>query len=105
MNQMLLQITQLETAIRSLGTVSSLSGGNTASINSGYKFLNPLAYGDSGSDVSELQKRLIAEGFLTGEATGYFGPATEQAVKKYQTAHSLNPLGTVGPGTRAELNK
>ena len=79
------------------GTVSSATGN--------YKFYNPLVYGDKGDEVTELQNRLTAEGVYSGPVTGYFGSLTEAAVKKYQTMHGLTPLGNVGPGTRAELNK
>ncbi len=66
-------------------------------------------------DVMELQKRLIAEGFLALDlATGYYGKATKAAVIAYQEAHKtdiLSPLnlelgtGFCGPYTRAMLNK
>ena len=70
-----------------------------------YKFNNPIVLGDEGSEVSELQNRLKAEGVYSGSVTGYFGPLTEAAVKKYQKAQGLTQLGNVGPGTRAALNK
>jgi hypothetical protein len=72
-----------------------------------FRFTKNLKYGMTDSDVMELQKRLIAEKFLTLDApTNYFGPLTFAAVKKYQTAHGIVPvLGFVGPLTRAELNK
>lgn len=58
-----------------------------------------------GEDVTELQKILIAEGFLVLDApTGYFGAQTEEALKAYQRAHGLEPIGIVGPLTRALLN-
>ena len=58
----------------------------------------------SGNEVLELQKRLAAEGLLTATPNGYFGNATEAAVKAYQKAHGLDQKGFVGPGTRAALN-
>ncbi len=65
----------------------------------------PLNLGSRGKEVAALQNRLIAEGFLTGKATGYYGKATVAAVKAYQKAHGLRALGSIGPATRAELNK
>ena len=57
-------------------------------------------------DVKELQNRLTTEGFFKVTANGYFGPATKAAVKAYQKANSpLKVDGTVGPLTRALLNK
>ena len=63
-----------------------------------------LSNGSIGSEVTALQQKLIKDGFLSGDATGYYGSLTAQAVKKYQTAHSLEATGYVGPGTRAVLN-
>ncbi len=75
-----------------------------ATTNDGYRFNNPLALGSTGTDVTELQKRLTTEGVYTGPITGTFGPLTEAAVQKYQSQHGLSQLGNVGPGTRAALN-
>jgi hypothetical protein len=56
-------------------------------------------------DVTELQKILIADGYLVIPApTGVFGPLTEAAVKLYQAAHGVPATGFVGPLTRAALN-
>lgn len=69
-----------------------------------YKFYNSLSLGSSGTDVVELQKRLAAEGFYGGAITGYFGTSTYSAVVQYQQTHGINPIGIVGPATRASLN-
>jgi peptidoglycan hydrolase-like protein with peptidoglycan-binding domain/chitodextrinase len=64
-----------------------------------------LALGSSEPDVSALQQYLIDKGYLTGTtATGYFGRMTEAAVAKLQAVHGLEPVGSVGPKTRALLN-
>lgn len=76
-----------------------------APVRGAYKFANAIVVGDRGPEVVELQKRLKKEGIFTGEATGFFGAATLEAVKKYQVLHKLNPIGTVGPSTRAFLNE
>ncbi len=72
-----------------------------------YNFATNLRLGSRGADVTALQQVLIAEGHLSISApTGYFGPLTLAAVKKYQAAHGISPQsGFVGPLTRAELNK
>jgi len=75
-----------------------------ASGKDGYVFNNPLTLGATGNDVTELQKRLTAEGVYTGPITGYYGSLTMAAVEEYQSNHGLSTLGNVGPGTRAALN-
>ncbi len=70
-----------------------------------YQFMNFLNLGSKGTDVTQLQQRLTVGGFYTGPITGYFGPLTKAAVKRYQAQHGLSPVGYVGPGTRAALNQ
>jgi peptidoglycan hydrolase-like protein with peptidoglycan-binding domain len=81
--------------------------GNTSSGSSStkYVFTKALSSGSSGTEVLELQKRLKSEGYLNATPNGNYGPATVAAVKAYQKAKGLSQLGTVGPGTRAALNK
>ncbi|MGC9610692.1 MAG: peptidoglycan-binding domain-containing protein [Minisyncoccia bacterium] len=85
--------------------LNKLQKPTSVSTNSSYQFLNPLKLGSSGTDVTELQKKLKSEGVYSGAITGYFGSLTETAVKKYQKTNGLTQLGSVGPGTRALLNK
>lgn len=58
---------------------------------------DPTSYvikrGDNNEDVRNLQKRLIALGYLTGSADGDFGPKTEKAVIAYQKAAGLPQTG------------
>lgn len=70
-----------------------------------YLFTKNLNIGSQGAAVVELQKRLAALGFFSGPSSGYFGPMTALAVKKFQAARGLARVGNVGPGTRAALNK
>ncbi|MBI2109205.1 MAG: peptidoglycan-binding protein [Parcubacteria group bacterium] len=70
-----------------------------------------LFLGISGNDVRAVQTTLIARGYLAaGNATGYFGPLTEAAVKKFQCDHNVIcsgsgsvGYGVVGPKTRIAL--
>jgi hypothetical protein len=72
-----------------------------------YNFAHDFHIYAAGQDVTELQKVLIADGYLiVKKPTSYFGPATKVAVQKYQKAHGIKPTnGSVGPLTRAALNK
>lgn len=67
-------------------------------------FTSFLNIGSKGSEVTALQTLLTSLGYYTGEITGYFGPATAAAVKKFQIAKGIDPQGYVGPSTRAALN-
>jgi hypothetical protein len=68
-------------------------------------FARSLVIGMSGYDVYLLQKALVKESFGTFTPTGYFGTATFAAVMKYQSHYGMTPVGSVGPLTRAQLNK
>lgn len=53
----------------------------------------------------ELQNRLTAEGIYGGPITGFFGPLTREAVKKYQAKNKIVQDGIVGHNTLSFLNK
>jgi peptidoglycan hydrolase-like protein with peptidoglycan-binding domain len=99
MAQLALLQNQLANAKSAQGSTSSGSSSTK------YVFTKALSSGSSGTEVLELQKRLKSEGYLTATPNGNYGPATVAAVKAYQKAKGLSQLGTVGPGTRAALNK
>lgn len=63
-----------------------------------------LKKGSSGEAVRALQEKLIALGFLSGEADGYYGASTVSAVKAFQQAQSLTVDGIAGTSTIAALN-
>jgi peptidoglycan hydrolase-like protein with peptidoglycan-binding domain len=67
-------------------------------------FTRPLIIGSHGSDVSALQNISQSQGYFTGNVTGYFGSLTALALKKFQTAHSIEAVAGVGPKTRTLLN-
>ena len=61
-----------------------------------------LKVGSKGPAVESLQKKLNESG-ASLTVDGKFGPATQQAVKKFQQANSLSADGIVGPKTWAAL--
>ena len=69
-------------------------------------FTYTLSKGMHNSQVTKLQQILArySEIYPEGLITGYFGVATESAVKRFQERYSLNQVGYVGPGTRKLLN-
>ncbi|MEH2169444.1 MAG: peptidoglycan-binding protein [Nostoc sp.] len=64
---------------------------------------NYLAKGDEGEDVRALQERLRVAGFYYGNATGIFGPITEESVKRFQDSYKLSVDGIAGPATLSKL--
>ncbi|HTY40146.1 MAG TPA: peptidoglycan-binding domain-containing protein [Candidatus Paceibacterota bacterium] len=105
--QILSQIQSIQTQLTQLaaqaGVTTSGNSGSTVSAGA-YRFTGFLTIGSEGAEVTALQQRLAEEGYFTASATGYFGPATEAAVRAYQRAHNISPAGYVGPSTRAALN-
>jgi peptidoglycan hydrolase-like protein with peptidoglycan-binding domain len=60
--------------------------------------------GAKGPHVTKIQKALDAAGFWTyGKFTDDFGPVTEDAVEKFQSAHGLTIDGEVGAKTLSAL--
>jgi hypothetical protein len=57
-----------------------------------------LRLGNKGFRVAELQRRLKSTG-ADLDVDGEFGPLTDAAVRRFQTAHGLEVDGVVGPRT------
>ena len=68
-------------------------------------FYRLLKRGITGNDVSELQEELKKLGLYDIEIDGSFGPATEKAVRSFQSQNDLVVDGIVGPATVARLNE
>lgn len=91
-------------------TLSAGSAYNTASSSSANvtsapapKPITPARLGASGANVTAIQKALIATGYLSTSATGYYGPATAAAVEAFQEDNGLAVVGSVGPATAGLL--
>ncbi len=65
---------------------------------------NILQFGSMGNKVTELQNILIQLNHLEGDADGYFGAATETALKNFQAANNLIVDGICGEMTFNLLN-
>ncbi len=65
-----------------------------------------LARGMENGQVTLLQQTLAKDPSIypEGLVTGYFGLATEQALKAFQRKYGLDPVGYTGPKTRTLLN-
>ena len=62
-----------------------------------------LKKGDTSEAVREMQKRLIALGYLSGSADGNFGIKTYQALVAFQQRNKLTADGIAGQSTLAQL--
>ena len=59
---------------------------------------------DGSAPVRALQRRLARAGYRPGRVDGLYGPRTEQALKRFQTAHGLSADGVADAGTLARLS-
>ncbi|MDF5712660.1 MAG: peptidoglycan-binding protein [Rhizonema sp. NSF051] len=103
---------------------SSQNGGNISSSNYNYSSQNDgntsssynynssstcssinrdICLGERSQRVTILQQRLQALGFFNGNVTGYFGPATKDAVTQFQRAYNISPTGLVNYETYRAL--
>ncbi len=62
-----------------------------------------LRQGAKGGEVKEVQHRLKQWGYYSGAVDGVYGPATAEAVKKFQRKNGLTADGIVGKATYAAL--
>ncbi len=63
-----------------------------------------LARGANGQQVRDLQTRLNELGYSAGPVDGAFGPMTQSAVRRFQTANELNASGRVDTATNQAMN-
>lgn len=72
--------------------------------NSCVDFGKPLFTENLTRGMSSYQVLLLQRALGLSQQTGFFGPATQAALLQFQRANGLDPVGTVGPRTRALLN-
>ncbi|MGI6153689.1 MAG: peptidoglycan-binding protein [Christensenellaceae bacterium] len=64
-----------------------------------------LSPGDKGDEIAKLQTRLKElEYYDYGSITGYYGPVTQESVKKFQRTHGLTADGVMNASTMEVLN-
>src|SRR5262245_29524687 len=63
-----------------------------------------LMPGSEGPEVTELQQKLVAQGYFVGQIDGVFGPKTIAAVAYLQSTHGLDIDAIVGPQVRELLD-
>jgi macrolide-specific efflux system membrane fusion protein len=79
--------------VKALTPLVTIDGTALYGIPSSYPLYRNLAEGDTGSDVTALQKALAAAGYDPGEADGDFGSGTADALINWQASHGLSETG------------
>src|SRR3989344_5492552 len=71
------------------------------------ELLKNLQQGSTGDDVKTLQSLLAGDPdiYPEGKITGFFGPLTVKALKKFQAKHGIEQIGFAGPKTLKKLNE
>ena len=95
-----------ETAVKKLQEVNKLTIDGTVGqatndlLYSDEVKANIIALGEQSDIVTQYQNRLIALGYLSGEADGNFGLSTQNAIRAFQSRNDQVVDGYLGPDTR-----
>jgi peptidoglycan hydrolase-like protein with peptidoglycan-binding domain len=94
-------IANVQASLTGSAPVSTGTGtGSTSS--SSCSFTHDLTVGSTGADVTCLQNALKAGGYMSANATGYFGALTQAGVAAWQKAAGVSPAaGYFGAKSRA----
>ena len=99
-----------ETAVKKLQEVNKLTIDGTVGQTT-YNLLysdevkaNIIALGEQSDIVKKYQNRLIALGYLSGEADGNFGLSTQNAIRAFQSRNDQVVDGYLGPDTRSLMD-
>ena len=107
---LLAQVRQLQTLLLQLQGLPSVTP--SASLALSFNLYLDLTDKETNGEISKLQRFLQAQGYFNyPEITGYYGPATVQAVQRWQAARGVVSTGSpdttgygyVGPKSRALL--
>ena len=75
----------------------------TVSSNMCVNLTSDLARGSKGTEVTQLQDFLAGESLFSAKPTGFFGPVTEAALKKYQASRHIPQTGKADAVTRSSV--
>lgn len=99
-----------EEAVKKLQQLNGLTADGTVGITTSNLLYsdevkaNVVALGEQSDLVKKYQERLIALGYMSGEADGNFGTGTQTAIKAFQSRNDLVVDGYLGPDTRTALD-
>ena len=100
-------IEQLQNQIKELRDQITKLTSEVAEVKEELKLTKNLYKGLSDEEVKKLQEFLkqYSEIYPEGLVTGFYGPLTEKAVKKFQEEHDIPATGLVGPLTRDKIKE
>ncbi len=72
-----------------------------------FRFTQETVYGATNDDIKRIQELLATDETIypEGITSGFFGPATQRAIRNLQTRFGHDPVGVVGPATTAILER
>ncbi len=102
---MILQMELLKREVVALKDNGSTVSPSVLGVQTSKILTQSLTFGSTNSDIVKIQKLLSTDPsvYAYGVASGFFGPKTEEAIRKFQIRFSLDPVGVVGPATTALL--
>ena len=105
--QLKAQIQALQTQIEAIKLAKQGIKDTAGEIKTTLKLMKQLNYGMKGEDIKLLQELLSTDPSIypEGLVTGYFGPLTRNAVKRFQKNACLSQDGIVGPTTLWRINE
>lgn len=109
MDAIIAEMTQLRAEFASLATsVETAQTAPTPAVQgstSGAVLGNDLQYGSTNDDIARVQRLLATDSeiYPYGVDSGFFGPKTQEAVRRFQSRFNLDTVGVVGPSTKALL--
>ena len=106
MSALMQQIEMLQKQIAELKKANDGLKSDVSQLRDELKLARTLKQGDKGDDVKMLQQMLATDpSMFSGEATGYYGPKTAEAIKRMQEKMGLERVGNVGPKTLEKINQ
>ena len=101
------QVQMLMAQIETLKASSVKQDSQIQELRAELKLTKKMRVGDKGDEVKLLQQTLATDPtiFPEGQVTGFFGPMTAKALKRFQEKAGLEGVGEVGPKTMELLNK